>query len=89
VPQIFQENCLITKYGDLKRYVSANRHTIQVQGDREAEFNTESLPDRITNPGEYDPMLPVAAEHSFAEPNEGKEPGARRLFPVYTYGSTN
>ena len=40
-------HCLKTKYGDLKRCVSANRHTIQVQADREAEFNTDSLPDRI------------------------------------------
>ena len=80
--------CLKTKYGDLKRCVSANRHTVQVQADREAEFNTESLPDRITNPGEYDPMLPVAVEHSVAGPNEDKESGARRLCPAYTYGST-
>jgi len=80
---------LKTKYGHLKRCVSANKHTIEVQADREAEFNTESLPDRIINPGEYDPMLPVVAEHSVAEPNEDKESGARRLTPVYTYGSTN
>ena len=80
--------CLKTKYGNLKRCVSANRHTIQVQADREAEFNTESLPDRIINPGEYDPMLSVAVERSVAEPNEDKESGAR-LFPVYTYGSIN
>jgi len=25
----------------------------QAQADREAEFNTDSLPDRIINPGEY------------------------------------
>ena len=81
-------HCLITKYGDFKRCVSAKRHTIQVQADREAEFNTESLPDRIINPGEYDPMLPVVVEHSVAEPNEDKESGARRLTPAYSYGST-
>jgi len=72
----------------LKRFVSANWHTIQVQADREAEFITESLPDRIMNPGEYDPMLPVAAQYSVAEPNEDKVSGARRLCPAYTYGST-
>jgi len=72
----------------LKRFVSANWHTIQVQADREAGFNTESLPDRIINPGEYDPMLPVVVEHSVAEPNEDKESGARRICPAYTYGST-
>ena len=48
---------LITKYGDLRRCLSANRHTIEVQADREAEFNTASLPDWIINPGEYDSML--------------------------------
>ena len=41
------------------------------------------------NPGEYDPMLPVVVEHLVAEPNEDKQSGARRLTPVYTYGSTN
>jgi len=88
VSQVCQETFLKTKYGDLNRCVSANRHTIQVQVDRETEFNTESPPDRIINinPGDYDP---VAVEHSVAEPNEDKGSGARRHFPVYTYGSTN
>ena len=57
------------------------------------KFNTESLPDLIINrnpaAGDYDPMLPVAVEHSGAEPNEENESGARIHFPVYTYGSTN
>jgi len=71
--------------------ISANRHTIQVQVDRDAEFSIESLPDRIKNisPGDYDPMLPVVVDHSIAEPNEDKGSGVRRHFPVYTYGSTN
>ena len=50
-----------------------------------AESDTDSLPDRLINPGEYEPMLPTTEEHSTAEPTEDKEP--RRLTPVYTYGS--
>ena len=43
----------------------------------------------MVNPGEHDPMLQGVVEHSVAEPNEDKESGATRLFPVYTYGSIN
>jgi len=74
---------------DLKSWVVEVGYNFQAQADREAEFNTESLPDRMINPGEYDPMLPVVVEHSVAEPNEDKESGATRLFPVHNYESIN
>jgi len=81
-------HCLKTNYG-LETWKDLYQQTIQVQADRESEFNTDSLPDQIINPGEYDPMLPVVVEHSVAEPNEDKKSGARRLTPAYTYRSTN
>ena len=55
--------------------------------DVEGDSDTGSLPDRLINPGGYEPMLPTTEEHSAAEPTEDKEP--RRLTPVYTYGSIN
>ena len=58
----------------------------------ETESDTGSLPDRVINPGEYEPMLPTTDEHTAAEPTENKElvnEEPRRLIPVYTYGSIN
>ena len=60
--------------------------------DVEAESDTDSLPDRLINPGEYEPVLPTTEEYSTAEPTEDKEPvdeETRRLTLVYTYGSIN
>ena len=86
-------HCLNRKYTVLKSHLIAIRHIFQTQRDREAEFNTDSLPDRMINPGEYDSMLHAPTEHSVAEPTaENKGPvseEARRITPVYTYGSIN
>ena len=85
-------HCLNRKYTVLKSHLIAIRHTFQTQRDREAVFNTDSLPDRMINPGEYDSMLHAVTEHSVAEPTENKGPAseeARRITPVYTYGSIN
>ena len=56
----------------------------------EAGSDTGSLPDRLINPGEYEPILPNTDEHTAAELTENKEPvneEPRWLTPVYTYGS--
>ena len=56
------------------------------------EFDTGSLPDRLINPGEYEPVLPTTEEHTAAEQTGNNEPvnkEPRRLTPVYTYGSIN
>ena len=48
------------------------------------------LPDRLINPEEYEPQLPTTDAHTAAEHTRNKEPDneyARRLTPVYTYGS--
>jgi len=85
-------HCLNRKYTVLKSHLIAIRHTFQTQRDREAVFNTDSLPDRMINPGEYDSMLHAPMEHPVAEPTENKGPAseeARRITPVYTYGSIN
>ena len=58
----------------------------------EAESDTGSLPDQLINPEEYEPVLTTAGKHTAAERTESAEPAndpARKLIPVYTYGSFN
>ena len=84
--------CLERKYKTLKRCVQATRPTSEAEADVEAEFHTGSLPDRLINPGEYEPVLPIIEEHTAAELSEDKEAvneELRRLIPVYNYGSIN
>ena len=60
------------EYKTLKRYVQAIRSTGQIEADMEAESDTSSLPDRLINPGEYEPVLPTTEEHTAAELTETK-----------------
>ena len=82
--------CLKRKYDNLR---GCTRCTNQAETDVEA--GTGSLPDRLINPGDYEPVLiPTTEENIVAEPmrTESNEPvseEARRLTPVYTYGSIN
>ena len=78
------------KYKALKRCIVAARHTGQTEAHVEAE--TDSRPDQLINPGEYEPVLPTTEEHAAAEHTENKEAvieEPRRLIPAYTYGSIN
>ena len=82
--------CLKTRYKSLKRCVQATRHTSEPEADVEAESDTGSLPDRLINPEEYEPLLPTTEEHMAAELTKDKEwdnEDPRRLTPVYTYSS--
>jgi len=56
---------------------------------RQAEAEVDSLPDRLVNPNEYEPLSHPAQEHRVAEPAEVVIEEQRRLIPVYTYGSIN
>ena len=56
----------------------------------EAESDTGSLPDRLINPGEYEPVLSTTEEHTTAESTENKEQDNKApswLTPVFTFGS--
>ena len=79
----------ITQY--LKRILKRCVQAISLaQKDMEAQSDTDSLPDRLINPGEYEPVLPTTEEPTAAELTEDEEPDneePRRLTPVYTYGS--
>ena len=79
--------CLERKYKTLKACVQATRHISQAE---DAESDTNSLPDRVINPGEYEQLLPTMKEHAAAESTENRIPTngePRCLTPVYTYGS--
>ena len=66
--------CLKRKYKTLKRCVQATRPKSEAEADVETESDTDSLPDRLINPGEYEPVLPTTKEHTAAESAENKEP---------------
>ena len=77
------------KYKALKRCMQSLTHKY---ADVEAESDSESLPDRLINPEEYEPVLPNTEEHTVAEHTENKElinADPRKLTAVYTYGSIN
>ena len=77
--------CLKWIYKSLK--ICAGRCTGQTEADVEADFDTGSLPDRLINPEEYEPVLSTREEHTAAELTENKElvnDDIRRMIPVYT-----
>ena len=52
----------------------------------------DSLPDRLINPGEYEPPFHTPQRNATTESIEGEElvgEEQRKLIPVYTYGSIN
>ena len=55
-------------------------------GEIEIDSDTDSLPDRLINPGEYEPPLQTAAVPTGSN---NQERNLRRLIPVYTYSSIN
>ena len=56
----------------------------------ELKSPTDSLPDRLINPEEYEQPFHTPQQHASAEPTEGANEVQKRLItPVYTYGSIN
>ena len=55
------------KYTDLKEWIASTRQTSQVTENLEATSDIESLPDRLINPAEYEPLLPNTDEHTVGE----------------------
>ena len=83
---------LQVKYETLRACVQMKGHTDEAEADVETTLDTDSLPDRLVNPGEYGPLLPTTEEHTAAEIEENEDAvhdNPRRLTPVYTYGSFN
>ena len=89
VKKVGLTQCLKMKYKTLKLYMLPARCT---GADVESESDTGSLPDRLVNPQEYEPVLSTRREHTAAESTESNESAnedQRKLSPVYTYGSIN
>ena len=77
-------------YNILKRYMLPTGHGSQAETNLEDE--SSSLPDRLINPEEYEPVLPTTEERTAAKSTKSKEPvteGPRMLTSVYTYSSIN
>ena len=74
------------KYQTLKTFCLATRSTKRAETDVEAGLDTDSLPDRLINPEEYEPVLPTMEEHRAAEATY-LIIDPRKLIPVY--GSFN
>ena len=62
---------------------------IQIRdGEREMESDTDSLPDRLINPGEYEPVLQTTQENTAAEATGSDDEEPRKRISVYTYSSS-
>ena len=61
---------------------------IRNQPEAEVEFlDNGSLPNRLTNPEEYEPPFSTSQEQTI--PEGVNETQKRLIYPVYTYGSIN
>ena len=81
--------CLNAKYKTLKSCMQATRCASQAEIDETTDSDYSFLPDRLINPGEYEPLLPTTAKHTAAECTKQVNKEQRKLTPVYTYGSIN
>ena len=84
--------CLQVKYEAFTTCVLTKRHAGEAETDMEAKLGTESLPDRLVNPGEYEPVQSTTKQHTTADSKENEHAvneDRRRLTPVYTYGTIN
>ena len=58
-------------------------------GEIEVESDTNSLPHRVLNPGEYEPVPQTAQGKTSAEPTGSDDEEPRKRISVYTYSSLN
>ena len=63
---------------------------IQIRGCKtELESDTDSLPHRLINPGEYEAVSQTAQENTAAEETGSDDEEPRKRISVYTYSSLN
>ena len=80
----------ITRYLNRKCQVLKNAIQNPQEGEPELRSPTDSLPDRLINPEEYEQPFHTPQQHASAEPTEGANGEQRKpMTPVYTYGSIN
>ena len=71
----------------LKRKCSGLRRSIRLklQGEAKVEYDSDTLPDRLINPLEYELPLNTAQEHNeLTESQESVDEPQRRIIPLYT-----
>ena len=76
----------------IAQYLRMKCAAARVAHDAEVEVEPHdigSLPDRLVNPGEYQPHVYTPKGHTAAEPTEMVNEAQRPLIPAYTYGSIN
>ena len=61
----------------------------KAKGQNTEEQITDSLPDRLVNPDQYRPLLPVEGELASQQDSVKSRSHERYIHPVYTYGSVN
>ena len=88
----------LTNVTGLTQYLKRKSAAVVVRNGDQAAANVDpqdndSLPDRLINPGEYEPPFHTPQSHATVEPSaEGEDlvgEAQRKLIPVYTYGSIN
>ena len=79
----------ITRYLKTVKCISFN--VANQQAKAEVQSYSNSLPDRLVNPGEYEPLFHTSHRHATAEPTIEKlaDKTQGRVTPVYTYDSIN
>ena len=60
-----------------------------IGGQNTEQQVTDSLPDRLVNPDQYRPILPVEGELAHQQDSTESGNHERCLIPVYTYSSVN
>ena len=84
--------CLKRRYNNMKGCVLAIRCTNAAEADMEADPDIDSLPDRLINPGAYEPLLHTRQNQAIATNIESKQAvntNPQMLNLVYTYGTMN
>ena len=77
ITQYFKQNCTALKVA------------IMIRNKAELRSPTDSLPDRLIHPEEYEQPFHTPRQHATAETTEGANEAQKRLIPAYTYGSIN
>ena len=82
----------VAKVTGIAQYLRMKCAAARVAHDAEVEvepLDIGSLPDRLVNPGEYQPEFNSPKGHTAAESTEMVNEAQRLLIPAYTYGSVN
>ena len=84
----------LAKVTGISQYLKKKCAAVAITNVHQAEAEVEPadinfLPDRLVNPGQYEPPLHTPLQYTTAEPTEKEGLVQKELTPVYTYGSTD